>query len=174
MRILVYGVTGSGKTTLAKRIATGLGLPLFLVDDMMWMPGWVQRPKAEQEALMAEAIASPEWVLDSAYGWAVASTLERADLVVALDYPQWFVLGRLVARSLSRAITKEPCCNGNTESFRKLYSWDSIVIWQFKSFGSKRQRIRQWAKERPAGTIIVHRKPAETEAWLRDFLATNR
>jgi adenylate kinase family enzyme len=38
-RILVYGVTGSGKSTCATRIASALDLPLTLVDDLTWEPG---------------------------------------------------------------------------------------------------------------------------------------
>src|SRR3954467_15292394 len=40
-RILVYGVTGSGKSTAATRIAAVTGLPLHLADELTWLPGWV-------------------------------------------------------------------------------------------------------------------------------------
>jgi murein DD-endopeptidase MepM/ murein hydrolase activator NlpD len=36
---LIYGVTGSGKTTLAEQIATRSGLPWYSVDDLTWEPG---------------------------------------------------------------------------------------------------------------------------------------
>lgn len=39
-RILVYGVTGSGKSTVAARIARRTGLPLVEVDELTWLPGW--------------------------------------------------------------------------------------------------------------------------------------
>ena len=46
-RILVYGVTGSGKTSLAQRIAEILALPWHSMDDEVgWLPGWVERPRA--------------------------------------------------------------------------------------------------------------------------------
>jgi adenylate kinase family enzyme len=38
-KILVYGVTGSGKTTLARQIGERLGLPWHSVDDLTWEPG---------------------------------------------------------------------------------------------------------------------------------------
>ncbi|HEV8115086.1 MAG TPA: hypothetical protein VGP53_02525 [Acidimicrobiales bacterium] len=37
-RLLVYGVTGSGKTTLAERISRTTSLPWHSVDDLMWKP----------------------------------------------------------------------------------------------------------------------------------------
>ena len=39
-RILVYGVTGSGKTTLVRRIGLAAGLPWHSVDEIGWLPGW--------------------------------------------------------------------------------------------------------------------------------------
>ena len=47
-RILVYGVTGSGKTTLAERISLAAGIPWYAIDDLTWEPGWVPVPDDEQ------------------------------------------------------------------------------------------------------------------------------
>ena len=44
-RILVYGVTGSGKTSIAERISTATTIPWYSVDDLTWEPGWT--PVAE-------------------------------------------------------------------------------------------------------------------------------
>lgn len=44
-RILVYGVTGSGKTSLAKRISAATGIPWHAVDELTWEPGWIQVPE---------------------------------------------------------------------------------------------------------------------------------
>ena len=41
-RILVYVVTGSGKTTVADLLGAVLGLPSHHVDYAIgWLPGWV-------------------------------------------------------------------------------------------------------------------------------------
>ncbi len=66
-RILIYGVTGSGKTTLAPRIAGRLGLPWHSVDDLTWEEGWIEVPPEIQRERIAEICAQPAWVLDSAY-----------------------------------------------------------------------------------------------------------
>ena len=43
-RILVYGVTGDGKSALARRIGERLGLPYHSIDDLAWEPGWEPVP----------------------------------------------------------------------------------------------------------------------------------
>lgn len=169
-RILVYGVTGSGKTTAAARIAARAGLPLTLADELTWLPGWVPVDGERQRELFNEVVAQEAWVLDTAYGAWLDVVLPRVQLVVALDYPRWFSLQRLIRRTLMRAIDQRPICNGNTESLRNLCSRDSIVAWHFRSFDRKRSRIRQWAEATDGPPVLVFTRAKDLERWI-DHLA---
>lgn len=165
-RILVYGVTGSGKTTLAAQIAGRTGLPWYSVDDLTWEPGWIEVPLAEQRARIAAICAGQRWILDSAYGKWLEIPLARVQLIVALDYPRWISLGWLVRRTLRRAVGRNPVCNGNTESFRQALSSDSIIVWHFKSFARKRARIRKWAADPGGPEVVRFTRPRSTRRWL--------
>jgi adenylate kinase family enzyme len=165
-RILVYGVTGSGKTRLAERISDATGIPWHAVDDLTWEPGWIEVPDDEQRKRIAAICAEERWVLDTAYGRWLEIPLARVELIVALDYPRWLSLSRLVRRSVIRAIDGKPICNGNRESFRNIFSRRSIIGWHFKSFSRKRERIRAWAAD-PSGPDVVRlASPREAERWL--------
>lgn len=166
-RILLYGVTGSGKTYLAERLAEATGIPWHSVDDEIgWAPGWVEVPGGEQRRRIEEICAGPQWILDSAYGSWRDVVLSRADLVVALDYPRWFSLQRLVRRTLARVIGGRLACNGNRESVHRILSCDSIIRWHFASFDRKRARIRQWCND-PAGPPVRRLTSSrQTDAWL--------
>ena len=170
-RILVYGVTGSGKSTAAERIAAATGLPLHLADELTWEPGWVAVPPEEQREIFDRITATDEWVLDTAYSSWLELTLERCELVVGLDYARWLSLARLLRRTAVRIVDRRSICNGNVETMRGLFSRDSIVAWHFQSFARKRARIRAWAA---AGDvpILVFRRPADLERWLRDLGTT--
>lgn len=165
-RVLVYGVTGSGKTTLAKQIAAKSGLPLVDVDDLAWVADqpWTPVPDDEQRKLFAEACSSDRWVMDTAYGKWIDIPLARAQLIVCLDYPRWLSLARLLRRTFRRIVDKQPVCNGNTETLRQALSRESILAWHFKSFDRKRERMRQWAAE--GRDVRVMSNPRQTEAWL--------
>jgi hypothetical protein len=92
--------------------------------------------------------------------------LARTDLIVALDYARWRSLGRLARRAFMRAVDHRPICNGNTESFRQALSRDSILVWHFRYFASKRSRMRAWAAD-PAGPQVIRLStPAATRRWL--------
>lgn len=165
-RILLYGVTGSGKTTAAQRIGDRLGLPVTLVDEAMWLPGWVPVEPERQRELVDVVTRGDAWVLDSAYGAWLDLVLPRVELVVALDYPRWFSLQRLVRRTVRGAWTKEPRCNGNVESWRNMVGDDSILRWHFRSFARKRDRLRSWAASPDGPPVLVLRSSRELEAWI--------
>lgn len=169
-RVLVYGVTGSGKTTLAERISRITSLPWYAVDELTWEPGWVEVPHDEQRRRIAAICAKPEWILDSAYGLWRDIPLARAELIVALDYPRWVSLQRLVRRTVSRARNQTLICNGNTESLKRAVSRESIVRWHFHSFKRKRHRIAQWMAQ-GGPKVLRMTSPRQTEAWLAELAA---
>jgi adenylate kinase family enzyme len=166
-RVLFYGVTGSGKSSAARAYAEATGLPEFSVDDCIgWLPGWEQRDAAEQRALGAAIVAQDRWVLDSAYGGWRDLVLARAELVVALDYPRWLSLSRLVRRTARRIVTGQVVCNGNRETLARVLAKDSVIRWHFQSFARKRRVIRDLQAVRDAPSVIVFRRPRDMHAWL--------
>lgn len=167
-RILIYGVTGAGKTTLAARLAKETGIEWHSVDDLTWEPGWVEVPADEQRRRIGYICEQSEWILDTAYGKWVDLPLGQAQLIVALDYPRWFSLQRLVRRTVTRLFDKRPICNGNHESWRMLFSHEAIIVWHFKSFNRKRRRIRRWANDPAAPPVLRFTSSHHTERWLRE------
>lgn len=173
-RILCFGVTGSGKSTLAAALSKRLDLPLVLVDELCWEPGWVQRPREELDARILPALDRPAYVIDSVYGFHNDVALERVDVVVALDYPRATSLSRLVRRTARRIRTREPVCNGNVETLPRALSRDSIVAWHMRSWRSKRERMRRWHADADAPPVVLLARPADAEGLLAALAAPRR
>ncbi len=168
-RILVYGVTGAGKSTLARKIAERTGLPWHSVDDLTWDPNWVQVPVEEQRRRIQAICDQDAWILDSAYGTWLDIPLGSVEMIVALDFPRWISLGRLTRRTLVRLVDRRPICNGNRETLRGMFSKDSILVWHFKSFNRKHERIETWSTQSGGPEVVRFRKPREVDAWLTDL-----
>jgi adenylate kinase family enzyme len=168
-RIMVYGVTGSGKTTLARQIADRTGLPCVLIDDLTWQPGWVAVPADEQRRLIADVCDGDRWVIDHGYGAWIDLPLARADLIVALDYPRLLSLTRLLRRCFVNLVTRRTLCNGNTESMRNLLARDSIVWWHFTSYRRKRRRMRAWLADPDAPPVLLFSRPHDATAWVKSL-----
>lgn len=170
LRVVFFGVTGSGKSTAAKRYAAATGLPFVDVDtDIGWLPGWTERDIADQHRIVEELATRDQWVFDSFYGKWSDRLLPRAEAIVALDYPRWLSLSRLIRRTVRRAVVREQVCNGNRESFWRVFSGDSIIRWHFTSFRSKKTRISAY---QDAGLPVLRfTRPGQLEQWLRSYEA---
>lgn len=164
-RILVAGISGAGKTTLATTLADRLGLPRHELDALHHGPGWVKRPTFEAEV---EAFsAGPAWVCEDQYQTFIGPLLwERAELVVWLDLPRHVVMRRVTWRTLSRMVLRTELYNGNRERPAALLDPGHPIRWAWSQHAARRSRTEELAREHPEVEVVRLRTPAEVAAWL--------
>ena len=141
--MVVVGTTGSGKTTLGRRLAAVLDVPHVELDALHWEPDWTEAADGVLAARLADALAAaPDgWVVDGNYLTKTESlTWAAADTVVFLDFPLPVILGRLSRRTLRRGRTQEELWSGNREHLRTLVTRDSLLWWAVKTHGRNRRR----------------------------------
>jgi adenylate kinase family enzyme len=118
------GNSDSGKTILARRLATILGVPCIELDAIHHLPGWTPIDPEVFQAKIAEIAAEDRWVIDGNYRLAVSDgpVWQRADMVVWLDLPRRTVMRQVSLRTVRRVLTREELWNGNREPLRNLWS----------------------------------------------------
>jgi adenylate kinase family enzyme len=174
-RILVVGTSGAGKTTLAGRIAARLGIEHIEIDGLYHGPGWTPLPTFLDDVRTLAARES--WVTEWQYTAARPVLLDRATLVVWLDYPLWLRMGRVVRRTVVRRVRRTRLWNGNLEP--PLWTFftdpDHIVRWAWAT----RHKYDDLpgllaAAGHPEVPVVRLRTPAETEAWLSSVPSPGR
>jgi adenylate kinase family enzyme len=178
-RIVILGPTGSGKTTFGHKLAAKLGLTPVDLDDLHWKPAsegaWQQRTTEEMLVLAEAAAAGEKWVIMGNYSKVKDVIWPRADAIIWLNYPFPRVFWQLLRRSVMRAIDKNPICNGNTESWRLMFSKKSIIVWLFQSYWKLEKRYSEafeGAGKNPSVSYIRLKSPRETEAFLQSLKAS--
>ena len=143
-RILVVGSSCAGKTTFAQALAQRLDVPHVQLDALHHLPGWQPRPPEELRALVAEAIAVPDWIVDGNY-WRLRELIwPRATHLIWLNYSFPRVMARAFKRTISRVVTQEELYNGNRETFRRAFmSRDSMLLWVPQAFPRRRREYRR-------------------------------
>jgi adenylate kinase family enzyme len=71
MKVLVFGNSGSGKSTDARALAAREGIPHLDLDAIVWEPGKiaVQRsPESVEDSLRSFIDLHPAWIIEGCYG----------------------------------------------------------------------------------------------------------
>lgn len=173
---MVIGATGSGKTTLGRRLGETLGVPHIELDSLFHQPSWTPTPDDEFRAKVLAAIdSSPNgWVTDGNYSIVRRAILPVADTVVWLRRPWRVSYWRLLKRTVTRAWRREELWNGNRESFRLSFlSRDSILLWGLTHWRAHHRHARDDLAAIPhSAQVIELRNDREVDAFVAS-LATS-
>jgi adenylate kinase family enzyme len=90
-RIHVIGGGGSGKTTLARKLAAARGLPLWELD---------------RQGQLEEIAKQPKWVMEGIFLYHVELAFERATAIIWLDLPQAIATRRIVTRHIGLSLRR--------------------------------------------------------------------
>lgn len=154
-RVLIWGNSCSGKSTLAHNLATLWGYDFVELDALNWLPNWEGLNATDPDRLkerIAEATAGPSWVVAGSYSAQSQATFwPHLDTIVWLDLPRWLLIRRCIVRCWKRWRTREHLWGTNYENF-----WDNMKFWRGED------ALLWWV-------VTQHeRKRAQTLAYMTD------
>ncbi len=177
------GCSGSGKSTFARRLERELGYPAIELDSYFhqrdWVPTETPRFISEVESALIEAEkSSGGWIVDGNYLSKLGElVVGSADLVIWFHLPKSVVMGRIIKRSLKRAITQEELWNGNREKLRNLFKRDpeeNVIAWAWTQYGAYVQTLSEMAAKAPADQLWLEiRNNSDLDNALSYLLANN-
>lgn len=117
-KIVVVGVSASGKSTFSRKLAKKLNLPLTLMDKIMWKPGWNYIGDDETVKKLEEISIQDKWIIEG-YITTPARTFlfDRADIIIYLDYHSIVSSIRYIKRWWKHRKDPRPELPGSPERF---------------------------------------------------------
>jgi adenylate kinase family enzyme len=172
-RIAVVGTSGSGKTYVAAALARILNVPYISNDAIIWRPNWQETPRDEVYAEVDAATAASAWTYDGNLGPSPNDqlVLSRCDTLVWLDLPRWQVWSSITRRTWGRAWTRKPLWHGNTESWRQVFSRDSMIWWSVRTYARHRRKYAAMFADAALAdrTRIRFQSRGEVNRWLHSL-----
>jgi adenylate kinase family enzyme len=165
-RIAVAGITGAGKTTLARRITAATGIPHTEIDGLFHGEGWMRRPTFETD--VDAVTAGPSWVVEWQYPTAREVIAARADTMVWLDLPTRVSLYRVTARTIRRRHSNEQLWSGNREGpLLDFFSDpDHLIRWAIRTRNKLTWMVPDAQSGHPHLTVVRLRSQREVDRWM--------
>lgn len=160
-RILVIGSPGAGKSTLARRLALRLGLPLIHLDREYFGPGWAKPARSEWRERVTTLSARPAWIMDGNYSSTFDIRVPRATVIVWLDLPRWRCLTSVAWRVLrNHGRTRPDLGSAGPERFDWAFMrW----IWSYPTT-MRPKTARMLQRLRPDQQVFVLRSRSDIPA----------
>jgi adenylate kinase family enzyme len=174
-RINVVGVSGSGKTNYASKLAQRLGVPHIELDALHWEPGWQPASLETFREKVREAVSAPTWALDGNYSKVRDIVWARAEQIIWLDYPLGTIMRRLLLRTFRRVAFRQELWNSNRETVKGLFQKDNILSWALTTY-SRRKRNYPLLFARPEFahlSVVRFSSPREANEWIERFPYAN-
>jgi adenylate kinase family enzyme len=174
MRVIIYGTSGSGKSTFAAALAKARNVACIELDLINWRPGWVGRNATDLEGFIADvraAISADAWVATGAYSRVREMMWGRATDVVYLDLPRNVIMGQVIKRSLQRASSGEDVFPGCKENWGRLLTAEHPIRWAWSTYYRRREIFETLIKEPANAHLRIHRctSRAEVAAKLHEL-----
>ncbi len=160
-KIVVVGVSASGKSVFARKLAEKVALPLTHMDTIMWRPEWTYVGDEETDARIKEVSEGDEWLIE---GYITKNSREQlfsaADTIIHLDYPRRVAAWRYLKRWWQHRKKPRPEIEGSPDRFS--ISFLSLV-WQKKENISLKKFLRAVSDQTK---VITLRTPQEAQTFL--------
>ena len=164
--MVVAGATGSGKTTMARRIGAALDLPVTEMDALHHGPAWTPRPEFMADV---ESFSSADaWVSEWQYPEAREVLADRADTMVWLDVATPVTMMRVVRRAVVRRLRDEELWSGNKEApLHTLFTDpEHIVRWAWRTRHLLRELVPEVEATHPRLVIVRLRDRSDVDRFV--------
>lgn len=163
-RISIIGGSGSGKSTLATILSMELDIPAIHLDAINYNANWVEIDQTEREKIILKKSNEEKWIIDGNYNKTLKKRLDKADLVIWLDYSSFAHLRGFLKRLIKYSNKDKPELPGCKERFN--FTFLKYVISYNRK---KRPQVLQILENVPSEKMLIFKKQKDLNNWLKKY-----
>lgn len=161
-KIAVVGISASGKSFFARKLADKTSLPIFHMDKLFWKGNWEAVPEPEYLKEHNLLIQKDKWIIEGYIDKNMADRLKFADLVIYLDYSGIRCAWQLIKRWLNHRNKSRPELPKEAkEKFTFKFFW--LVLTR-----GERKDIEEAIKISGARNVKRFNSPKQTNNFLNN------
>lgn len=160
-RLAIIGGPGTGKTTLANRLKEICNLPVIHLDGINYKPNWEMRDTKQRDEIIMREIEKEKWIIDGTYKSTLKQRLERAELVIWLDYSDFAIRKGVLHRYIRNRNKEKEEIPGCKERLDK-----NFLRYVFRYHKETRNHIKTIVEEIEKIKILKFKKRKELKVWL--------
>lgn len=164
MRTVIIGNSGSGKSHLAKSLASLHPSPVIHLDRIFWMPGGFNEKKSKDEMIreVEQKRKENSWIVEGVFGELAGLFLPRAQRLIYLEMDWATCQSGLKLRGSESSRQLDPV--KAEENFSKLLLW-AEQYWTRRDLRSAAGHLRLFSEF--AGSKLKFSRRTEVDEFLK-------
>ena len=152
-KIYIIGPVGSGKTTLAKKLAKDLNIKYYELDLVTWKSNPsgddIRRSNAEILAIFNDIVAKKSWIIENVGKNIYSKAYYLADVIIYIDLPKYILYRRVFMRWIKQKLGIYPYSIKPT--FKNLIQ---MFIWVRKGQKTKLEELNKYKDK----VVVLNKK----------------
>jgi len=157
VKIHIIGASGSGKTYLAKNLASKYRISINSLDDLLWDNSHgpyynVKRNAEERDAMLGQILQNDNWIIEGVQHSWCDKCFETADIIYMLDMPRLLCRLRIIRRFIKRKLS------GNSRNNETLRSLIHLLKWTKKFYDVNLIEIKEKLTHYQSKVVVLRCK----------------